>query len=198
MTEHNGLIFIIISGASFIIAYWLIDRSFSDAWAFMKVNITPNMSNDDASAIDKLVPLVEEAEATIEIYDDGENFPESMYNDEYFVSTVEEKLRTSNIKIKCLFNEDDDLLFTHRLGKNPQVSIYTRVKGGRSQTHYKIIDGGLKAYLSVHIENESRDRAFKEVDCSKVPKRKMAMVADTLFEDIRQNERNFKKKEIVN
>ena len=171
MTEYKEAILIVFFLVSFIVAYRLINRSFSDAWAFMRVVNTPNMLNDDASVICKVAPLVKEAKEIIEIYDDGENFPGSMYNDEHFIDTVEEKLRNSNIRIECLFNKDDDLLFTRRLAKNPCVNIYTRVRGGCNQTHYKIMDSGLKAYLSVHIENERRDRAFKEVDCSKVPKK---------------------------
>ena len=58
------------------------------------------------------------------------------------------------------------------------------------------MDRGLKAYLSVHMENKKKDRAFKEVNCSKVPRKKLEMVTDALFEDIRQDLRNFKKKEM--
>ena len=105
MTEYKEAILIVFFLLSFIVAYWLIVRSFSDAWSFMRVVNTPNMLNDDASVISKVTPLVKEAKEIIEIYDDGENFPGSMYNDEDFVNTVEEKLASSNIRIECLFNE---------------------------------------------------------------------------------------------
>ena len=182
----------------FVIAYWILRRSFSDAWAFSRVSSSPSDLNDDASAIVKVIPLVEEAQEVIEIYDDGGNFPGSMYNDQVFVDTVEKQLEDNRVKVKCLFNRDDRLLFTERLIGNPNVEIYTRFRGAEGQTHYKIIDNGLKAYLSVHLDDEERSRSFKEVDCSKVPKRKLRMVSDSIFGDLKQDMRNFKKKEIEN
>ena len=182
----------------FVIAYWILRRSFSDAWAFSRVSSAPSDLNDDASAIVKVLPLVKEAREVIEIYDDGDDFPGSMYNDEVFVDTVEEKLEGSKVKIKCLFNKDDNLLFTERLIGNPNVEIYTRFRGAEGQTHYKIMDNGLKAYLSVHLNDEERSRSFKEVDCSKVPKRKLEMVAESIFGDLKQDMRNFKRKEVRN
>lgn len=195
---ERNLIFSLAFLLLFVIAYWTLRRSFSDAWAFSRVSSTPNNLNDDASAIIKVLPLVKEAQEVIEIYDDGDNFPESMYNDEVFVETVEEQLRDSKVKIKCLFNRDDNLLFTQRLIDHPNVEIYTRFRGADGKTHYKIIDGGLKAYLSIHLDDKERSRSFKEVDCSKVPKRKLGMVSESIFSDLRQDMRNFQKKEPAN
>lgn len=197
MAENKELILIIILVCTSLGAYLFVYGSLSDAWALMRVQNSTNQLNNDASAIERVLPLVEEAKEVIEIYDDGDNFEGSMYNDKSFVDAMEDKVKTSDIRIQCLFNEDEDLLFTSRLGGKPNVEIYTRVKGNEDPVHYKLMDGGLKAYLSIHMENDDRQRAFKEVDCSKVPKRNLKKVTDDLFEDIRQDLSNFKKKEMV-
>lgn len=197
MSDYKEVLFLALFIAIFIAVYLVVNRGFSDAWAMMRVERTPNQFNDDESAIDKVIPLVEEAEVSLEIYDDGDDFTGSMYNNDAFVQSVIQKLdKNKEFVVECLFNEnEEDLLFTKELVNHPRVSIYVRQKGGRNQIHYKIIDGGVRAYLSVHAER-SRERAFKEVNCSKVPASKRDSVMRTLFEDIRQDVANFEKKEL--
>ena len=198
MTDRQAFLMIVIFLVSFTLLYWTLNERISNIWAFMQVKRTPNDFNDDDSAVSKVIPLVDQAKELLEIYDDGDNFPESMYNNEHFVSSVEKRLEANkDLRVECLFNEDEDLLFTTRLASNPRVDIYIRFRGEKNEVHYKIMDKGLKAYVSIHDPDDKRRRAFKETDCSGVPKKKLEYVTGSIFGNIRQDRQDFKKKELI-
>lgn len=72
--------------------------------------------------------------------------------------------------MSCYFNFDEDVLFTEVFKNNPCVRIVTG-HGDRpdDDVHYKIIDGGLKAYISRH-EVASPERRYRMIDCTKCQK----------------------------
>ena len=196
MADHKTVLMIVTFLVSFALFYLALNKRISNIWAFMKVERTPDAYNDDESAVDKVIPLINQAKELLEIYDDGGNFPKSMYNNERFVSSIEEKLsENENFSVQCLFNKDESLLFTRRLASKSRVNIYTRFKGGESEVHYKIMDKGFKAYISVHDPKDKDRRAFKKIDCSSVPEKKFKYVAESIFGNIREDINNFKKKE---
>ena len=198
MANYQTLLVVVVVLAFFVYLYWELDKRAANISALMQVKRTEDELNDDDSAVNNVLPLIEQAERLLEIYDDGDDFPESMYNNRDFVSSVEKRLaENEEFRVQCLFNEDEDLFFIRRLVSHSRVDVYVRVRGEEDEVHYKIMDGGVKAYVSVHDPDDKRQRTFKETDCSDVPKKKLHYVTESIFADIRQDLQNFKKKELV-
>lgn len=157
---------------------WLLNRGFQ----FLYVEATPPEINDDDSAATSFVAMLDEARESMIVYDDGDNIEGSLYSDRRAIDAVRGKLRVNpTFKLQCLFNCDDHLAFQQELEGEPQVDI--RIRSGSASAnavHYKIIDGGEKAYLSRH-DLGSRERRFRIVDCTGVPRRHRRRVADSIL-----------------
>ena len=110
--------------------------------------------------------LVDQAKKKIEMFDDGDNHPESVYNDPKFVETIKKKL-AAGIEVKCFFNQYDisNLLFVQELEGHQNVQIWRRPDGSeRPKTpHYKIIDGGAMGRIAWHALGSQR-RRFQPID----------------------------------
>ena len=156
----------------------------------------PEMENDNKSAVARIVSLLEEADREFETFDDGDSFPESTYNSDVFISAVKEKLEeNSDFQVRCFFNcNDPDLEFIQVFKSHPQVEIYVRTGESRPpDRHYKIIDGGERAYLSRHSLGDHARRYKEIVRASELSDKDKIRANDLLFGDLRQSVDRFER-----
>lgn len=163
-----------------VVIVWVLHRTFQ----YMYVKVSPVQINDDDSAVTNFIELLDEARTSMILYDDGNDMAGSVYNDSRVIDAVRSKLRFNpDFELRCLFNCDEGVKFRKEFTDEPQVEIRTRSDVGRERkVHYKIIDGGVKAYLSRH-ELGSIQRRFKIVDCTNVSKRHRSRVAGIVLRE---------------
>ena len=164
-----------VLAASTVAGIWILLRAFQ----FVYVSVSPEQVNDDDSVVTNFIELLSEARTSMVVYDDGNDMEGSLYNDPRVIDAVRSKLRAHpDFQLQCLFNCDHDVKFRKELAHEQGVDIRTRLDAGDpGKIHYKMIDGGVKAYLSLHALG-SRKRKFKIVDCTTVSKRHRARVAE--------------------
>ena len=173
-----GWVAVVILAASTVVIVWLLHRTFQ----YVYVKVSPERIDDNNSVVSNFVELLDEASSSMILYDDGDDTDGAVYNDSRVIDAVRRKLRSNpDFELPCLFNCNDDVKFRKEFANEPQVDIRTRCYMGRERkVHYKIIDGGTKAYISRH-ELGSNHRRSKIVDCSNVSKRLRSRVgADVL------------------
>ena len=160
------------------IMFWLLHRAFQ----YVYVQVSPVQINDDDSVVSNFIALLDEARTSMILYDDGNDMAGSVYNDSRVIDAVHSKLQANpDFELRCLFNCDDDVEFRKEFADKPQVEIRTRSDmDGERRIHYKIIDGGVKAYLSRHSLGSSQ-RQYKTVDCTNVSKRHRSRVAESVL-----------------
>ena len=191
MPDSHTVILALWGVACFAGAYWLIERELRHTRRLLAVFTWPASPNSDETVASHIVQLLEEAKEQIEIYDDGNSFEASLYNNKTFLKAVEEKLEESpDFQVNCFFNVNEGLDFTKKFSGHSRVHIFVRRDGRRPPVHYKIIDGGVKAYLSTHKFND-HDRTYKVIDCSDVEGEEAAVVHERLFGNVRQNAGSF-------
>ena len=158
--------------------FWMLHRAFQIQY----VQKTPPAITDDDSAVRSFLCMLNEAQESLIIFDHGDDIDGSLYNDRRVIDAVQDKLRENpEFELRCLFSCDDNLLFRKELESERHVSIRTRsICVPTDGIHYKIIDGGAKAYLSRHAF-DSRERRFRIVDCTRVPRRHRGHVADIVL-----------------
>ena len=173
---------------------WLLWAPFAKLFEIYKtvgqlstVKVTTGI-NDDDRAIAAFLELVQEAQETLEVLDDGNNMPESVYNQEAVVEALRRKLQhTSALEVTCYFNDDEDLLFRREFEGNPRVHIHAGIQPGGTravdQAHFKITDGGRLAYLTRHKPGENR-RAYRKLDTRHIDDKRFGQVASTLYDSI--------------
>lgn len=123
-------------------------------------------SNDDEAATSVFKELVAEVERDFIIHDDGgDGAP--IYDDCGVVEAVRKRLREQGtLTIRCLFNqrgariESLEKEFPCRF-----IVHHEQDKRKNSDVHFKIIDGGRKAYLSTHAAGIS-ERRYELIDCT--------------------------------
>lgn len=161
-----------------VMIFWMLHRAFQIQY----VRTTPSAIDNGESAVRSFVCMLNEAQESLIIFDDGDDIDGSLYNDRRVIDAVQDKLRDNpEFELRCLFDCHDDLLFRKELERERQVSIRTRSSCAPTDgIYYQIIDGGTKAYLSRHVCG-SKDRRFRLVDCTCVPRRHRGRVADTVL-----------------
>ena len=193
-----GTLQLVLSIGVVIIGIWFVyalGREMKDIGLIRSFHVFPEMENNDQSAVANVVELLKEADRELEIFDDGDSFPESTYNDQLFLSAVREKLQNNpHFRIRCFFNRgDSDLEFIKMFRDDPQVEIYVRKDGPRPpDRHYKIIDGGKKAYLSKHSLGH-HIRRYKEITRAELSPSQEARASELLFGDLRQKVEKFRR-----
>ena len=151
-------------------------------WAFLQVSTVVGW-NSDKTAAENFLALLQDGKESMVVYDDGNKMEGSIYRDNAVIDAVRLKLSENpNFRLSCYFNFDDDMPFTQAFEGHPRVRIVTG-HGDRpdGDVHYKIIDGGLKAHISRH-EVASKERRYRVIDCTRVPRRWRGHVADVLLE----------------
>ena len=175
MQVFFGWMAIGVLAASTVLGIWILHR----ALQFVYVRVTAGQANDDDSVVSNFIELLDEARTTMVVYDHGNDTEGSLYNDRRVIDAVRSKLRAHpDFQMQCLFNCDHDVKFRKELANEERVNISTRSDWDNAgKIHYKMIDGGVKAYLSPH-ELGSRKRKFKIVDCTTVAERHRSRVAE--------------------
>ena len=161
-----------------VMVFWMLHRAFQ----FGYVRSTSPAINDDASAVRSFLGMLNQAQESLIIYDDGDDSEGSLYNERRVIEAVQRKLRGNPVfEVRCLFNCDDNLLFQREFKGERQVHVRIRNNGPSDDgIHYKIIDGGAKAYLSRHALG-AKQRRYTIIDCTRVPPRHRGHVADSLL-----------------
>lgn len=130
-------------------------------------------TNDDAAATTMFIGLVNEAKQDMIIHDDGDSTEASVYNNEQAVEAVRRRLQEHrDLEIKCFFNKEGETRMASLSKQFPGRFQVRYLQGERpgNDIHYKIIDGGCKAYLSVH-DMGGCDREYEMIDCTDSPPR---------------------------
>ena len=109
-------------------------------------------TNDEAVAM--FVYLLARAKRSVDIHDDGNDFHESVYNDSRVVDAIGDCLKR-NVKIRCLFNNQDRtpkiLSLLKSRDKNDCMQVWYLIgERPHPDTPYKIVDGGRYLHLSNH------------------------------------------------
>lgn len=158
---------------------------FYRAVELLKIRTTGGV-NDHEKARAAFRDLLAEADSGMILYDDGDSMEGSIYEDRAVVDAIRRKLdENPRFTMECMFSSSDETLFRRELGKDPRITIMQR-KGVRSSVHYKIIDGGRKAYVSRHALGQER-RRFKIVDATEVSQSARDVVLDDFFTDFREH-----------
>lgn len=145
--------------------------------------------NNDSLTKKHFLALLRDAKKSIVIYDDGNKLAGSIYVDPEILRALQQKLEeTPGFEVQCLFNcSDPDLPFRTEFSQHSSVKIRTRASNKPEfPVHYKIIDGGEKAYLSSHGLGETK-REFQIVDCTAVPRWYRRYAKDTILRDYKQD-----------
>ena len=126
--------------------------------------------NDDDQARAAFLEMLGLARRHLEIFDDGNKMPASIYEDPEVVDRTKEKLdECPDLKIVCFFNDKEDVLFSRELRLHGSVEIHDGIDPGRNsdreQVHYKIVDFGRHGYLSKHSHGGT-ERWFERYDFS--------------------------------
>ena len=186
-TMETTLMLALVAGPIGILAYGVV--TLNRAHYLQLVDSTQFGENNDSLTKQRFLDLLERAEYSIIIYDDGNKMPNSIYADSDVLGTFRQKLQESpGFQVRCLFNcNDPSLPFRKEFFQHPSVEIRTR-NPNKSEfpIHYKIIDEGDKAYLSRHDLGKS-NRKFQIVDCTAVPKRHRKYVRDTVLREYKQD-----------
>lgn len=136
-------------------------------WGLLRLDLKVGM-NDDLSVQRTFIALLNEAEREMWICDDGNDFPESLYNTADLVEAIDRRLtRNERLHVYCLFSSNDKTKFTEALANHPRVHMKRGVQP-RRDVHFKIVDDGKKGYVSAHPPG-SFERRYRSYDCSRVP-----------------------------
>lgn len=137
-------------------------------WGLLRLDLKVGM-NDDSFVRRTFIALLNEAEREMWICDDGNSFPESIYNAAEVVEAVRHRLsRNEGLHVYCLFSSNEETRFTKDFGDHPRVHMKRGVQP-RRDIHFKIIDDSRKGYVSAHPPG-AFERSYRSYDCSRVPK----------------------------
>ena len=128
--------------------------------------------NTDEEAKSMFISLLCGTRKTIDIHDDGNDFPESVYNCPDVLDVLREQIQKKpKIRVRCLFNDADQelgllkLARSEKYGKNIEIWY---LKGDRPEpdVHYKIVDCGRFVHLSAHAHGLSeREYRLRDANC---------------------------------
>lgn len=140
-----------------------------DACVISSIHMDPEEDNSNEQAFFNTVGLTKEAKEEIEIFDDGDDFEGSVYNNDAFIDAVREKfIHNPDFEVRVFFNvRSPQLKFIQAFKDNPRVAIYVRREEDSRppDKHYKIIDGGIKGNISKHPLGDG-DRTYQNFVCT--------------------------------
>ena len=138
-----------------IVCLWLVIRVQGD----MLIRTHPDVRNDDLQAADLMVKLINQTKDSIVIHDDGNDSAMSVYNNAKVVDAFRRRIDERGIKVRCLFNDQDQLRLLTLLNDAPDnVDIMYAYERPPNDIHYKIVDGGKYVHLSRHEHGASERR----------------------------------------
>lgn len=119
----------------------------------------------DEQATRLFIDLLKQTRSQIDIHDDGNDLPESIYNHPEVIAALRDRVVKNNIRVRCLFNDVDQDLKLLDLSRSEECRNRIEIWylcGGRHEPdiHYKIVDHGRLVHLSKHEHgaNERGDR----------------------------------------
>lgn len=125
--------------------------------------------NDDETAATMFIDILQAAQETLVIHDDGNKMAGTVYDDAAVVEAVRHQLAGNGaLRIQCLFNDREDLDLVRQMrSEYPDRFLVWYREGPRpiQDIHYKIADDGVVGHLSLHGHRQS-ERKFKLLDCS--------------------------------
>ena len=184
-----SIIIAFIIGAISLISLSLAVFTIYKKWPYFRMDSTRTV-NDDQLATNSFIELLEEAESKISIFDNGNIMEGSIYENEDVIKRVGQKLEENpDFKIECSFKYDENTRFKEEFSGHPQVTI---IKRDPLLAHYKIIDGGKKAYLSRHgVAAKSRDIMRYDFSSVKVGRRQVDVKKEYIGEYLEDINRTF-------
>ena len=157
-------IVVVIFMVGFLISLYLVVNAQGD----LLVDDTIRGANDNEEATKMFLSLIEEAHRSIIIHDDGNNSPESVYNNPDVIAALRDRIEKRSIQVKCLFNDADEQLGLLALAREFQDNVaiwYLDGERSARDIHYKIIDGGKLVHLSRHDHgSEEREYVLRRVN----------------------------------
>ena len=126
-------------------------------WHLIPMQVERGLNSDNFTAA-AFIGLVNETHGMMLVCDDGNKMPGSIYESAEVVKAVQAKLELEpEFRMRCLFSSEESTEFREAFSDHDRVEIRTADR--RREIHYKIINGGRKGYLSVHLEGE-RERQY--------------------------------------
>lgn len=126
-------------------------------------------TNSNASAVRHFREVAVNSTDSLIIHDDGNNAPESVYNDEGAIAVIEQRLK-SGVKIRCVFATREELMMVTKLHTYSGFEVRYLNEEPPFNAHFKIADMGKMAYLSKHPFG-SIEREYEMFNCSKSTER---------------------------
>ena len=116
------------------------------------------VTNDDSAAIAHFNEVLSHASTELLIHDDGDQVAGTVYNNDATIEAVRERLeKYKHLKIKCLFNFDQDIKMTELCAEfGDRFEVRYLHKRPSDDVHFKIADRGKWAYLSTHPQGDHR------------------------------------------
>lgn len=116
------------------------------------------VTNDNSEAIARFTEALEHADCELVIHDDGDKVEGSVYDDDLIVQAIRDRLRKfPKLRIRCLLNFKANVKVTElskEFGDRFQVRYL--LQRPVDDVHFKIADQGKWAYLSTHIQGDTR------------------------------------------
>ena len=138
---------------------------------YQSVQVSPPLLDLSGLAKDEFLRLLDDAQQSVFVIDDGDQVGDSIYEDPQVLDSIANKLRGDrSFKIYCVFNIDvPELRFRREFAASFQDQVFVhalRSDEKNIDTHCKMIDGGLCARLSWHATG-AKERIYRTVDCSR-------------------------------
>ena len=193
---ENVIIAIGIVGA--IVSMSFVFKYLRKAMTIRTLKFERRVKNSDEQAILNTLELIKEAENEIEIFDDGDCFPGSAYEDDRVIEAIEDKLKKNPaFKFRFLFNIGSPELKLIQAACNREtlrgIELYRRISRERpADRHYRIIDGGVKGILSEHSVGKG-PRTYQNFDCRAKADSDRKRAGSFVFEKWGQNEADFER-----
>lgn len=125
--------------------------------------------NDDETAATMFTDILNAAQETLVIHDDGNKMEGTLYDNAGVFEAVRRQLAGNRaLRIQCLFNDREDLDLVRQMrSEYPDRFLVWYREGPRpiQDIHYKIADDGVMGHLSSHGHRQP-ERKFKLLDCS--------------------------------
>ena len=176
--------------ATIVVMCTMMSSAFDEVDLWVGVTVEKDV-NDGKKALAAVLNLVEDAQGSLEVFDDGNPVEDSIYDKDALVDAVRQKLETHpKFEVTCYFNADArERRFCEELFDHDRVTIYDSlelVPRNRSpEEHYKIIDGGRRGYVTEHGFDERR-RESTSYNATGLPDREIRAKAKILYGNMRK------------
>lgn len=198
--DNLSVVLSIIFGIVGAIGTYYLISILRDACVIPSILMDPEEENDNEQAVSNVVELIKDAKREIEIFDDGNDFVGSAYNNDALIEAVRDKFdQNPDFKIRVLFNyKSPQLKFIQEFKENTRVEIYVRKDGERPpDRHYKIIDGGIKGNISKHSLEEGEKRTYQNFHCAAKSKIDMSKAGRNVRRKLGQPIKSFERLQSV-